>query len=229
MIDKFVPNAKAALADVPDGATVMIGGFGNAGMPAALIDALIGQGARNLTIVNNNAGNGDTGLAALLKAKRVRKILCSFPRQADSWHFDALYRAGELELELVPQGTLAERIRAAGAGVGAFFTPTAFGTKLAEGKETRRIGERNYVLEYPIHADYALIKAERADRWGNLVYRKSARNFGPIMAAAAKCTVVQVSQAVKLGELDPEVIVTPGIFVQRIVQVRAAASAEAAA
>jgi 3-oxoadipate CoA-transferase alpha subunit len=229
MIDKFVLNPEAALADVPDGATVMIGGFGNAGMPAALIDALIAQGARNLTIVNNNAGNGDTGLAALLKAKRVRKILCSFPRQADSWHFDALYRAGELELELVPQGTLAERIRAAGAGVGAFFTPTAFGTKLAEGKETRRIGERDYVLEFPIHADYALIKAERADRWGNLVYRKSARNFGPIMAAAAKCTVVQVSQAAKLGELDPEVIVTPGIFVQRIVQVSDAPPGKATA
>lgn len=229
MIDKFFPDPHAALADVADGATVMIGGFGNAGMPAALIDALIAQGARNLTIVNNNAGNGETGLAALLKAKRVRKILCSFPRQADSWHFDALYRSGEVELELVPQGTLAERIRAAGAGIGAFFTPTAFGTQLAEGKETRRIGERDYVLEFPIHADYALIKAERADRWGNLVYRKSARNFGPIMAAAAKCTVVQVSHAAKLGELDPEVVVTPGIFVQRIVQVGAAPSGRAAA
>src|SRR3981189_264767 len=191
MIDKFVNGPEAALADVPDGATVMIGGFGNAGMPAALIDALIGQGARELTIVNNNAGNGDTGLAALLKAKRVRKILCSFPRQVDSWHFDALYRSGELELELVPQGTLAERIRAAGAGIGAFYTPTAYGTKLAEGKETRRIGDRDYVLEYPIQADYALIKAERADRWGNLVYRKSARNFGPIMAAPAKGPAVQ--------------------------------------
>ena len=221
MIDKFVANPEAALADMPDGATVMIGGFGNAGMPAALIDALIAQGARDLTIVNNNAGNGDTGLAALLKAKRVRKILCSFPRQVDSWHFDALYRSGELELELVPQGTLAERIRAAGAGIGAFYTPTAYGTKLAEGKETRRIGNRDYVLEYPIHADYALIKAERADRWGNLVYRKSARNFGPIMAAAAKCTVVQVRDTVELGALDPEAIVTPGIFVKRIVRVAA--------
>src|SRR5258706_3259193 len=219
MINKLFPSAEAALADVPDGATVMIHGFGNAGMPAALIDALIAQGARGLTIVNNNAGNGDSGLAALIKAKRVRKILCSFPRQVDSWHFDALYRAGELELELIPQGTLAERIRAAGAGIGGFYTPTAFGTKLAEGKETRRIGERDYVLEHPIHADYALIKAQRADRWGNLVYRKSARNFGPIMAAAAKCTVVQVRETVELGALDPAVIVTPGIFVKRIVRV----------
>ncbi len=219
MIDKIVASPKAALADLSDGATVMIGGFGNAGMPAALIDALIEKGARGLTIVNNNAGNGDTGLAALIKEKRVRKILCSFPRQADSWHFDALYHAGQIELELVPQGTLAERIRAAGAGIGAFFTPTAFGTKLAEGKETRHIDGRDYVLEYPIHADYALIKADRADRWGNLVYRKTARNFAPIMAAAAKCTVVQVRETVELGALDPEAIVTPGIFVKRVVRV----------
>jgi 3-oxoadipate CoA-transferase, alpha subunit len=219
MIDKFVASAEAALADIADGATIMIGGFGGAGMPVVLIDALIAQGARNLTIVNNNAGNADTGLAALIAAKRVRKILCSFPRQADSWHFDKAYRAGELELELVPQGTLAERIRAAGAGIGAFFTPTAFGTDLAKGKETRRIGDRDYVLEYPIHADYALIKAERADRWGNLAYRKTARNFAPIMAMAAKCTVVQVRETVELGTLDPETVVTPGIFVQRIVKV----------
>jgi 3-oxoadipate CoA-transferase alpha subunit len=218
MINKFVPNPETALADVPDGATVMIHGFGNAGMPAALIDALIAQGARDLTIVNNNAGNGDTGLAALIKARRVRKILCSFPRQADSWHFDAQYRAGEIELELVPQGTLAERIRAGGAGIGAFYTPTAYGTKLAEGKETRRIGDRDYVLEYPIQADYALIKADRADRWGNLTYRKSARNFGPIMAAAARTTVAQVREIVELGDLDPEAIITPGIFVKRIVK-----------
>src|SRR5687767_14980038 len=218
MIDKTVASPEAALADVPDGATVMIGGFGNAGMPAALIDALIARGARNLTIVNNNAGNADAGLAALIKAKRVRRILCSFPRQADSWHFDALYRAGELELELVPQGTLAERIRAAGAGIGGFYTPTAVGTRLAEGKETRRIGERDYVLEYPIHADYALIKADRADRWGNLVYRKTGRNFAPIMASAAKCTVVQVREIVELGGLDPEAVVTPGIFVKRVVK-----------
>src|ERR1700704_1885843 len=221
MIDKFVASPEAALADMPNGATVMIGGFGNAGMPAALIDALIAQGASELTIVNNNAGNGDAGLAALLKAKRVRKILCSFPRQADSWHFDALYRGGEIELELVPQGTLAERIRAAGAGIGAFFTPTAYGTKLAEGKETRRIGERDYVLEFPIHADYAIIKADRADRWGNLTYRMSARNFAPIMASAAKCTVVQVREIVELGGIDPEVVVTPGIFVKRIVKIAA--------
>jgi 3-oxoadipate CoA-transferase, alpha subunit len=174
-----------------------------------------------LTIVNNNAGNADSGLAALLKAKRVRRILCSFPRQADSWHFDALYRAGEIELELVPQGTLAERIRAAGAGIGAFYTPTAFGTRLAESKETRRIGGRDYVLEYPIHADYALIKADRADRWGNLVYRKTARNFGPIMASAAKCSVAQVRETVELGTLDPEAVVTPGIFVKRVVRVAA--------
>jgi 3-oxoadipate CoA-transferase alpha subunit len=219
MIDKIVAGPEAALSDVPDRAIVMIGGFGNAGMPSALIDALIAQGARELTIVNNNAGNGDTGLAALLKAKRVRKIVCSFPRQTDSWHFDALYRAGEIELELVPQGTLAERIRAAGAGVGGFYTPTAFGTKLAEGKETRRIGDRDYVLELPIHADYALIKADRADRWGNLTYRMSGRNFAPIMAAAAKCTVVQVREMVELGALDPEVVVTPGIFVKRIVRI----------
>jgi 3-oxoadipate CoA-transferase alpha subunit len=219
MINKFFATPEAALADIPDGSTIMIGGFGNAGMPAELIDALIAQGARELTMVNNNAGNADAGLAALLKAKRVRKILCSFPRQVDSWHFDALYRAGEIELELVPQGTLAERIRAAGAGVGAFYTPTAYGTRLAEGKETRRIGDRDYVLEYPIHADYALIKAERADRWGNLVYRKSARNFGPIMASAARCAVVQVRETVELGALDPESIVTPGIFVKRVVRV----------
>jgi 3-oxoadipate CoA-transferase alpha subunit len=223
MIDKFVTGPGTALADVPDGATVMIGGFGNAGMPAALIDALIDQGARELTIVNNNAGNGDVGLAALLKAKRVRKILCSFPRQVDSWHFDALYRAGDIELELVPQGTLAERIRAAGAGIGGFYTPTGFGTKLAEGKETRRIGERDYVLELPIHADYALIKADRADRWGNLTYRMSARNFAPIMAAAAKCTVVQVRETVELGALDPEIVVTPGIYVKRVVRIAAPA------
>jgi len=218
MIDKTYESLERAVADVHDGATVMIGGFGNAGMPAQLIDALIAQGARELTIVNNNAGNGDTGLAALLAAKRVRKIICSFPRQADSHHFDALYRAGEIELELTPQGNLAERIRAAGAGIGGFFTPTGYGTLLAEGKETRLIDGRHYVLESPIHADYALIKAHRGDRWGNLVYRKTARNFGPIMAMAAKTTIAQVGDIVPLGELDPEVIVTPGIFVQRVVK-----------
>ena len=223
MIDKIVASAAAAVADIPDGATVMIGGFGTAGIPFELIDALIAQGAKNLTIVNNNAGNGDTGLAALLKARQVRKIVCSFPRQVDSWVFDGLYKAGEIELELVPQGNLAERIRAAGAGIGAFYTPTAYGTPLAEGKETRRIDGRDYVLEYPIHADFALIKALRADRWGNLVYRKTARNFGPIMATAAKCTVAQVSEIVNLGELDPEIVVTPGIFVSRVVAIPAAA------
>ena len=218
MIDKISPSLDAAVADIHDGATILIGGFGTAGMPSQLIDALIGHGARDLTIVNNNAGNGDTGLAALLKAKRVRKIVCSFPRQADSHVFDGLFRAGEIELELVPQGNLAERIRAAGAGIGGFFTPTGYGTQLAEGKETRLIDGRHYVLEYPIHADFALIKALRGDRWGNLVYRKTARNFGPIMAMAARCTIAQVSEIVELGELDPEAIVTPGIFVQRVVQ-----------
>ena len=219
MINKIVTSPEAALADVKDGATVLIGGFGNAGMPTALIDALIAQGARDLTIVNNNAGNAENGLAQLVKAKRVRRILCSFPRQSDSWHFDKAFRAGEIELELVPQGTLAERMRAAGAGIGAFYTPTAFGTRLAEGKETRRIGDIDYVLEYPIHADFALIKADRADRWGNLTYRMSARNFAPVMATAAKCTVVQVREIVELGALDPEVIVTPGIYVQRVVKI----------
>ena len=217
MINKISGSLEAAVADIQDGATVMIGGFGNAGMPSALIDALIGQGARELTIVNNNAGNGDTGMAALLKAGRVRKIICSFPRQADSHVFDSLYHAGKIELELTPQGNLAERIRAAGAGIGGFFSPTGYGTLLAEGKETRLIGGRHYVLESPIHADFALIKALRGDRWGNLVYRKTARNFGPIMAMAAACTIAQVSEVVELGQLDPEAIVTPGIFVQRIV------------
>ncbi|HMN64066.1 MAG: 3-oxoacid CoA-transferase subunit A [Burkholderiaceae bacterium] len=227
MIDKTVASVAEAVAGIHDGATVMIGGFGAAGMPAALIDALIAQGARDLTIVNNNAGNGDTGLAALLKAGRVRKIVCSFPRQTDSWVFDELYRSGKIELELVPQGNLAERIRAAGAGIGAFFTPTGFGTQLAEGKETRRIDGRDYVLEHPIRADFALIKALRGDRWGNLVYRKTARNFGPIMASAAKCAIAQVDEIVPLGALDPEAIVTPGIFVRRVVQVSRAPRAAA--
>lgn len=217
MIDKICASLHASVADIHDGATVMIGGFGNAGMPSALIDALIDQGATDLTIVNNNAGNGELGLAALLKARRVRKVICSFPRQVDSHVFDALYRAGEIELELTPQGNLAERIRAAGAGIGGFFSPTGFGTLLAEGKETRLIDGRHYVLESPIHADFALIKAHRGDRWGNLVYRKAARNFGPIMAMAATCTIAQVAEVVALGELDPEAIITPGIFVQRVV------------
>jgi 3-oxoadipate CoA-transferase alpha subunit len=224
MIDKTCASAAKALADVPHGATVMIGGFGTAGQPHELIDALIAQGARDLTIVNNNAGNGDTGLAALLAAGQVRKIICSFPRQADSHHFDRLYRAGKLELELVPQGNLAERIRAAGAGIGAFFTPTGYGTDLAKGKETRQINGRMYVLEHPIHADYALIKAERGDRWGNLTYRMTARNFGPVMATAAKVTVATVHELVPLGTLDPEAVVTPGIFVQRVVQIERTAT-----
>lgn len=218
MIDKTCDTLERAVANIPDGATIMIGGFGNAGMPSSLIDALLAQGARELTIVNNNAGNGETGLAALIKAKRVRKIVCSFPRQADSHHFDALYRAGEIALELTPQGNLAERIRAAGAGIGGFFTPTGYGTLLAEGKETRIIDGRGYVFETPLSADFALIKALKGDRWGNLVYRKTARNFGPIMAAAARVAIAQVAQIVDLGELDPETIVTPGIFVQRVVK-----------
>jgi len=219
MIDKTVASIAEAVAGIQDGATVMLSGFGGAGMPTALIEGLIAQGARDLTIVNNNAGNGETGLAALMKAGRVRKIICSFPRQADSWVFDELYRAGRIELELVPQGNLAERIRAAGAGIGGFFTPTGYGTPLAEGKETRRIDGRDYVFESPIHADFALIKALCGDRWGNLVYRKAARNFGPVMATAAKCTIAQVDRIVQLGALDPEVIVTPGIFVRRLVAV----------
>jgi len=227
MIDKTVPSVSAALHGVADGATVMIGGFGGAGQPNELIEALIDQGARDLTIVNNNAGNGETGLAALLKAGRVKKIVCSFPRQVDSQVFDGLYRAGRIELELVPQGNLAERIRAAGAGIGGFFTPTGYGTELAKGKETREIEGRMYVLESPIHADVALIKAERGDRWGNLVYRKTARNFGPIMAMAARLTVASVHEIVELGELDPEAIVTPGIFVQRLVEVARSATGPA--
>jgi len=226
MINKLFDSPAAALADVRDGATVMIGGFGTAGLPNELIDALLAHGARELTIVNNNAGNGDTGLAALLAAKRVRKIICSFPRQADSHHFDALYRAGQIELELVPQGNLAERIRAAGAGIGGFFTPTGYGTDLARGKETRVIEGRGYVFEAPIHADFALIRAERGDRWGNLTYRMTARNFGPIMAMAAKVAVASVHEVVELGGLDPEAVVTPGLFVQRVVRVdRTATSA----
>ncbi|HGH3372300.1 TPA: 3-oxoacid CoA-transferase subunit A [Kluyvera cryocrescens] len=216
MIDKSVSTLANAVAGINDGATIMIGGFGPAGQPTLLIDALIAQGARDLTIINNNAGNGEIGLAALLKAGRVRKMICSFPRQVDSQIFDDLYRRGEVELELVPQGNLAARIQAAGAGLGAIFTPTGYGTPLADGKETREIDGRHYVLEYPIKADFALIKAHQGDRWGNLVYRKAARNFGPIMATAAKTTIAEVSNLVTLGELDPENIITPGIFVQRV-------------
>lgn len=230
MIDKRVATPAEALADVPDGATVMIGGFGTAGLPDELTDALVARGARGLTVINNNAGNGDHGIAALLAAGCVRKVICSFPRQVDSHHFDRLYRAGQIELELVPQGTLAERIRAAGAGIGAFFTPTGYGTELARGKEVRELGGRMQVLELPLHADYALIKAERGDRWGNLTYRMTARNFGPIMAAAARITVATVHEVVELGALDPEVVVTPGVYVSRLVQVpRRAARVVAAA
>jgi len=217
VVSKVVESAAAAVAGIKDGATIMIGGFGGAGLPAALVDAVIEHGARDLTIVSNNAGNGDTGLAALLKTKRVRKIICSYPRQTDSYVFDALYRAGEIELEVVPQGNLVERIRAAGAGIGAFYTPTAAGTTLAAGRESRTFDGREFILEYPIHADVALIKAFKGDRWGNLVYRKTARNFGPVMATAARCAVAQVEEIVELGTLDPESIVTPGIFVSRVV------------
>ncbi|SFC03465.1 3-oxoadipate CoA-transferase, alpha subunit [Polaromonas sp. OV174] len=219
MINKIAPCIADALADVKDGATVLIGGFGTAGIPLELIDGLIAQGAKDLTVVNNNAGNAEVGLAALLKAGRVRKIICSFPRQADSQIFDALYRSGKLELELVPQGNLAERLRAAGAGIGAFFCSTAYGTELAKGKETREIKGKHYVLEYPIHGDVALIKAEQGDRWGNLTYRMSARNFGPVMATAAKHTVATVHEIVELGALDPESIVTPGIHVSKVVRI----------
>jgi 3-oxoadipate CoA-transferase alpha subunit len=218
---EIVESADAAVAGIEDGSTVLVGGFGLAGMPFDLIDALIRQGAKDLTIVSNNAGNGDVGLAALLAAGRVRKVLCSFPRQADSWVFDDLYRAGKIELEVVPQGNLAERMRAAGAGIGAFYCPTAVGTPLAEGKEVREIDGRTYLLEYPIKGDYALIGAHVADTLGNLVYRKTARNFGPVMATAATTTIAQVDQVVEAGKLDPEAVVTPSIYVDRIVQVTA--------
>jgi len=229
MINKIVASVAEALAGVKDGSTILVGGFGTAGLPNALIDGLIEQGAKDLVVVNNNAGNGYTGLAALLQTGRVRKVICSFPRQTDSYVFDELYRAKKIELELVPQGNLAERIRAAGAGVGAFYTPTGFGTLLAEGKEARHINGRDYVLEYPIHGDVALISAYKGDRWGNLTYRKTARNFGPIMATAAKMAIAQVHETVELGELDPEAVVTPGIFVKRVVAVRAQANAQQAA
>lgn len=211
--------ADQAVSDIPDGATVLIGGFGTAGQPMELIDALRRQGASDLTVVNNNAGNGDSGLAALLKTGNVRKIICSFPRQSDSWVFDDLYRSGRIELEVVPQGNLAERMRAAGAGIGAFFTPTGVGTPLAEGKEERTIEGRDFVLEYPIRGDYALIKAHVADRLGNLVYRKTARNFGPVMATAATTTIAQVGEVVETGSLDPENVVTPSIYVDKVVRI----------
>ena len=224
MINKIADSVAEALSGIQDGSTVLIGGFGTSGNPNELIDGLIAQGARELTVVNNNAGNGDTGLAALLKSGQVRKIICSFPRQIDSWVFDELYRAGKIELELVAQGNLAERMRAAGAGIGAFFCPTAYGTQLAEGKETREINGRQYVLEYPIYGDVALIKAEKGDRWGNLNYRMAARNFGPVMATAAKRTIATVHEIVELGQLDPEAVVTPGIYVNKIVKIERTAT-----
>lgn len=218
---EILDSVDQAVAGIEDGSTVLVGGFGFAGMPFDLIDGLIRQGATDLTVVSNNAGNGEVGLAALLKAGRVRKVVCSFPRQSDSYVFDELYRSGRIELEVVPQGNLAERLRAAGAGIGAFFTPTGVGTVLAEGKETRSIDGRDYVLEYPIQGDVALISAHRSDRMGNLVYRKTARNFGPVMATAAATTIVQVADVVDTGSLDPEAVVTPGIFVDRVVAVAA--------
>ena len=218
-MDKVVASPAEAVAGIADGATVLVGGFGMAGMPVRLIDALIAQGAAGLTIVSNNAGNGDTGLAALLAAGRVRKVICSFPRQSDSYVFDGLYRAGRIELEVVPQGNLAERMRAAGAGIGAFYCPTGVGTPLAEGKEVRTIDGRDYLLEYPIHGDVALIGAYAGDPMGNLVYRRTARNFGPVMATAATTTVAQVKRIVEIGQLDPEAVVTPGIYVDRLVEV----------
>ncbi|AGB83084.1 3-oxoadipate CoA-transferase alpha subunit [Serratia sp. FGI94] len=219
MINKSVPSTDDAVADIADGASVMVGGFGPAGQPYALLDALIRRRPRNLTVISNNAGNGDFGLAALLKAGCVRKIVCSFPRQSDSWVFDELYRRGELELELLPQGNLAARIQAGGAGLGGIYTPTGYGTQLAADKEVREIDGRHYVFELPLKADFALIRAARADRWGNLVYNQTGRNFGPIMAMAAGCTIAEINQLVPLGELDAEAVITPGIFVQRVVSV----------
>jgi len=231
MSPRVVADADQAVAGIADSSTVLVGGFGMAGMPVTLIDALIRQGATDLTVVSNNAGNGDTGLAALLAAGRVRKMVCSFPRQSDSWVFDDLYRSGRIELEVVPQGNLAERMRAAGAGIGAFFSPTGVGTPLAEGKETREIEGRSYVLELPIRADVALIAAHVGDRMGNLTYRKTARNFGPVMATAARRTIVEVGRVVEIGEIDPEVVVTPGIYTDTMLDLaalRAAMPQEAA-
>jgi 3-oxoadipate CoA-transferase alpha subunit len=219
VIQKIMPNVVEALKDIGDGSTILISGFGDAGLPVFLLDSLLEQGAKNLTLVSNNAGTQGVGIAKLIAGGRVKKMICSFPRQPESGAFDELYRQGKIELELVPQGTLAERIRAGGAGIGGFFTPTGFGTELAKDKECREIDGINYVFEKAIQADYALIKADKGDRWGNLVYHGTARNFAPIMATAARCTIAQVNQTVELGELDPEAIVTPGIFVKRIVLV----------
>jgi len=220
MINKIVDRMEDAFSGLKDGATIMVGGFGGSGIPHDLIDCLVNQDAKDLVIITNNAGSGETGIAALLKARRVRKIVCSYPRMADSHHFETLYRSKQIELELVPQGNLAERIRAQGAGLGGFFTQTAYGTLLAQGKETRLINGKNYVFETPLAADFALIRAQRADRFGNLVYRKAARNFGPVMAMAATTTIAQVSEVVEIGQIDPETIVTPGIFVKHVALVR---------
>lgn len=217
MIQKIMPNVMEALCDIADGSTILISGFGGAGLPVFLLDALLEQGAKDLTLASNNAGNQGVGIAKLVAAGRVKKMICSFPRQPESGAFDDLYRQGKIELELVPQGTLAERIRAGGAGIGGFFTPTGFGTDLAKDKECRQIDGIDYVFEKAIKADFALIKADKSDRWGNLVYHGTGRNFGPIMATAARCTIAQVNQVVELGQLDPETVVTPGIFVKRIV------------
>ena len=222
MIQKIIPSVAEALRDIADGSTIFISGFGGAGLPILLLDALLEQGAKNLTLISNNAGSSGVGIAKLVGAGRVKKMVCSFPRQPESGAFDELYRAGKIELELVPQGTLAERIRAGGAGIGGFYTPTGFGPELAKGKDTREIDGVNYIFEKAIKADYALIKADKGDRWGNLTYHGTARNFGPVMATAARCTIAQVREVVELGALDPENIVTPGIFVKRIVQMGAA-------
>ena len=219
MIDKRVADLGAAVAGIGDGSTVLIGGFGEAGVPRELVEALLAQGASDLTIVNNNAGVGRVGIAALLAAGRVRKVICSYPRSRGSVVFEELYEQGRIELEVVPQGTLSERIRAGGAGIGGFYTPTAAGTLLAEGKESRRLDGREHVLEFPIKGEVALIKADRADRWGNLTFNKTARNFGPSMATAAELTVAQVREIVELGALDPEQVITPGIFVDRVVEI----------
>lgn len=218
MIDKRVASIEEALSGIRDGSVILVGGFGNAGSPIPLLEALIDQGATDLTIVSNNAGEGDFGLAALMKAGRVRKIICSYPRSSGSVIFEELYGQGKIELEVVPQGTLSERMRAAGAGIGGFYTPTSAGTLLAEGKETRELNGKLHVLELPLKGDVALIKGDLADRWGNLTYNKSARNFGPTMAMAAELTIVQVRQIVDLGEISPELVVTPGIFVNRVVE-----------
>ena len=220
MIDKRIGSAAEAVADIFDGATVMVGGFGEAGSPIELIHALIDQGAKNLTVVSNNTGSGHVGLASLIENGQVGKMICSFPRTAGSKVFPELYLDGKIELELVPQGTLAERIRAGGAGIPAFYTPTSVGTPLAEGKEHRRFDDCNHVLEYGLKADFALIKCNRADRYGNLIYNKTARNFSPVMAMAARITIVQSSDIAEPGGIDPEVVVTPGIFVHRVVTVR---------